>query len=467
MANENEQDPQAPATVDPTPYRVIQKGRTANIGVTDYESLVTHHPGANSSARVVNGVVTGGEAGRRHAVIDGEIQEIEVRTARRDYGLSENQVLEKRDFILEDSRIRSGQPNVRNVDVPSPLAGYVGRVSPTEGLVDIYDREGGEVIARVRHMSNIAVAEGDTIQYGQALGTQSNVATVPVHVHMEVDTRYHQQFDNYVDDLASGRLALDPPRRGQGIEARPVVDDDIIRIGESDDRVRAAARNLNAAGIRGADGQPLAEDGVYRLSMQAAVINYQNAQGLPATGNLDPATLQRLVPPTQNQDAPAPNAPAPNVPAPGTQPATPEGAQPVPPPGNRGPALGPLGSNDPLLPQAEAATRRLDASLGREYDGNSACMAASAACLARKQGLTEINHIVLSAANANGVAAGQNMIVVQGELQSPGRQLASMRTDDAVRTPVADSLAQLNRLNEANPAAPSQEAQAQARGRSA
>lgn len=457
MANENEQDPQAVAPADPTPYRVIQKGRTVNVPVTDYESLVTHHPGANADARVVDGVVTGGQAGRRHAVIDGEIQEIEVRTARRDYGLTENQVLEKRDFILEDPRLATG-PASRGVDVPSPLAGYVGRVSPTEGLVDIYDREGGEVIARVRHMSNIAVTEGDTIQYGQALGTQSNVATVPIHVHMEVDTRYHQQFDNYVDDLASGRLALDPPRRGQGIEARAVVDDGIIRIGETDDRVRAAAQQLNAAGLRGADGQPLAEDGVYRLSMQAAVINYQNAQGLPATGNLDPATLQRLVPPTQTQDAPAPAAPAP-----GTQPAAPQGAQPAPPPGNRGSAPGSLGSNDPLLPQAEAATRRLDASLGREYDGNSACMAASAACLARKQGLTGIDHIVLSAANAQGVAAGQNLIVVQGDLQNPGRQLASMRTDDAVRTPVADSVAQLNRLYEASQSTPSQDANAQSR----
>ncbi|RDZ26110.1 peptidoglycan-binding protein [Lysobacter silvisoli] len=281
---------------------------------------------------------------------------------------------------------------------------------------------------------------------------------------MEVDTRYHQQFDQYVDDLASGRLSLDPPRRGQGIEPRPVVDDGIIRIGETDDRVRAAAAQLNAAGYRGADGQRLNEDGVYRLSMQAAVINYQTAQGLPATGNLDQATLQRLVPPTQTQDAPAPNAPAPNAPAPNAPPAAPQGAQPAPPPGQRGAASGPLGSNDPLLPQAEAATRRLDASLGRQYDGNSACMAASAACLARREGLTSIDHIVLSNANVQGVAAGQNMIVVQGDLQNPGRQLASMRTDDAVRTPVADSVAQLNRLYDANQQAnPAQEAQVQGR----
>lgn len=463
MANENEQDPQAAAPADPTPYRVIQKGRTANIPVTDFESLVTHHPGTNATARVVNGVVTGAEAGRQHAVIDGEIQEIEVRTARRDYGLSENQVLEKKDFILEDSRLANGAAGVRSVDVPSPLAGYVGRVDAGQGLVDIYDREGGEVIARVRHMSGIAVAEGDTIQYGQALGTQNNTATRAVHVHMEVDTRYHQQYENYMEDLTSGRLSLDPPRRGQGIEPRPVVDDGVIRIGESDPQVTAAAQRLNAAGIRGADGQPLAEDGVYRLSMQAAVINYQNAQGLPATGNLDPATLQRLVPPTQNQDAPAPNAPAPTAPAPNAAPVTPQDTQPTA-PGNRGPVHGSLGSNDPLLPQAEAATRRLDASLGRQYDGDSACMAASAACLARKQGLTGIDHIVLSSANAQGVAAGQNLIVVQGDLQNPGRQLASMRTDDAVRTPVADSVAQLNRMYEANQqSGPAQDAQAQGR----
>lgn len=456
MANENEQDPQTAASVDPTSYRVIQKGRTLNVPVTDYESLVTHHPGTNKDARVVNGVVTGAESGRRHAVIDGEIQEIEVRTARRDFGLTENQVLEKRDFILEDPRLATG-PGSRGVDVPSPLAGYVGRVDKASGLVDIYDRQGGEVIARVRHMKDIAVAEGDSIQYGQALGTQSNVATVPIHVHMEVDTRYHQQFDNYIDDLASGRLSLDPPRRGQGIEPRPVVDDGIIRIGESSDQARAAAVQLNAAGYRDADGQRLAEDGVYRLSMQAAVIKYQEAQGLPATGNLDPATLQRLVPPVQQQ------APEPNAPAPLTLPAEPRSEQPAATridTSNATPST--TSCNDPLLPQAEAATRRLDASLGREYNGDSACMAASAACLARKEGLTGIDHMVLSTGTTR-AAPGEKLIVVQGDLHAPGHQLASMRTEDAVRTPVTDSVQQLNQLYDLSQNASSQEASVQAR----
>ena len=431
MIDEQQSDPRG-VPEPQSPYRVIQKGMTANIPVTDFDSLVTHHPAANSRAEVVNGVVVEGERPRRHALIDSEIEQIEVWTPQNSRGLTRDQVLLKKDFILEDSRLVAGARGVRDLDVPSPLVGYVGRRSDVEGLVDIYDREGGEVIARIRHMRDIAVNEGDTIQYGQALGTQSNQATGKIHVHMEVDTRYYQQYENYLQDLSDGRLSIDPTRRGQGIEAREVIDDGVVRIGESSDLARIAQQRLNAEGYRDANGQVLAEDGVYRLSMQAAVINYQNAQGLPATGDLDPATLQQL---------------APQMLPPQVNPAAPERDTRLPDPGNQryGEASTRPISSDPLLPQAEAATRRLDASLGREYDHNSACMAASAACLARQAGLSGIDHIVLSAGNGQ-VAAGENLIVVQGDLHSPARHLASMKTEEAVRTPVADSVQLLNRL---------------------
>lgn len=427
-------------------YRVVQKGVTANIPVTDFDSLVTHHPGANSGAKVVDGGVRDGERRRRRAVIDSEIQEIEVWTLQDSYGLTRDQVLLKKDFMLEDSRLAIGERGVRDVDVPSPLAGYVGARNDAQGLVDIYDREGGEVIARIRHMRDIAVNEGDTIQYGQALGTQSNRGTEKVHVHMEVDTRYYQQYQNYLQDLCDGRLSIDPARRGQGIEARAVVDDGVIRIGESSELARIAQQRLNAEGYRDANGQALVEDGVYRLPMQAAVINYQNAQGLPATGNLDPTTLQRL---------------APQMLPPQVNPANPERDTRLPDPHveRYGGAPAQPTINDPLLQQAEAATRRLDASLGREYDLHSACMAASAACLARKQGLTGIDHILLSAGNGR-LAPGENLIVVQGDLRDPAHRLASMRTEDAVRTPVGDSVQQLNQLYAASQSAPAQDANA-------
>lgn len=102
---------------------------------------------------------------------------------------------------------------------------------------------------------------------------------------------------------------------------------------------------------------------------------------------------------------------------------------------------------DPLVTQAEAAVRRLDAKVGREYDGQSACMAASAACLAKANGLSQIDHVLLSEARGT-VRAGENMFVVQGEPGDPAQRRAQMKTDDAIKTPVDRSVAQLQILNE-------------------
>ncbi len=51
---------------------------------------------------------------------------------------------------------------------------------------------------------------------------------------------------------------------------------------------------------------------------------------------------------------------------------------------------------DPLHRQAEDAVRRLERALGREYDDNSARLAASSAYLAKENGLARIDHVVLS-----------------------------------------------------------------------
>lgn len=56
-----------------------------NDAVSDFEDLVTHHPQSNRNASIQNGVVVGAEPGRRHGVISGEIQEIEVATPRNTY----------------------------------------------------------------------------------------------------------------------------------------------------------------------------------------------------------------------------------------------------------------------------------------------------------------------------------------------------------------------------------------------
>ena len=105
------------------------------------------------------------------------------------------------------------------------------------------------------------------------------------------------------------------------------------------------------------------------------------------------------------------------------------------------------GPQDPLIPQAESAVRRLDAKAGREYDDQSACMAASAACLAKANGLSRIDHLFLSEARGSSQKE-ENLFVVQGAPDDPAHLRAQMKTQDAIDTPVEKSLAQLQALNE-------------------
>lgn len=411
-------------------YRVIQlewSQRTGarNASVEDFEGLVTHHPQTNRNARVVDGAVVGGQDGRAFGVVGGEIQEIEVAREERTFGLTPHRVLLKKDFILEDSRLATG-PGSRAVDVPSPVSGVIGHVHAASGRVDVLDRAGGEVIARVRHMSPLLVEEGDVIEYGQALGVQGMQMTGAIHVHMEVDTRYFVQYQNYLEDLVVGRLAIDSGRREIGIQAREAVDDGTLRIGESSVNLRDVQRRLNDAGYTGADGQPLAEDGVYRLSMQRAVINFQEANGLPPTGDLDPATMRTIAPPMfpPEVNPRMPDQQPPYVPLQGQADVSSAAAQ------------------NPLLAQSRDAMHRLEATLGREFDHNSERMAASAACLAKDSGLSRVDHVLLSNATET-KRQGETFFVVQGDPANPAHRRAHMPTEQALNAPLEQSLQRL------------------------
>ncbi|MEO6518643.1 MAG: XVIPCD domain-containing protein, partial [Pseudoxanthomonas sp.] len=102
---------------------------------------------------------------------------------------------------------------------------------------------------------------------------------------------------------------------------------------------------------------------------------------------------------------------------------------------------------DPLFVQAEAAVRRLEAKTGREYDGQSACLAASAACLAKANGLSQIDHVLLSEARGT-LRGGENMFVVQGEPGDPAQRRAQMQTQDALNAPLDQSVARLQTLSD-------------------
>jgi len=256
---------------------------------------------------MVDGRIIDGEPGRLHAIFGGEIEEIEMARPGRSQGLGPDQVLLKKDFILEDPDHPAGSASARAVDVPSPVAGYIGRVNERQGLVDVYDRQGGDVIARIRHMHPIAVSEGQTVAYGESLGTQGRQQTGAVHVHMEVDTRYYQAYENYIGDLVSGRLPVQSEHR-ENVNPRPIVEDGKVRLGEFDARVLDLQRTLDIEGYRAQGGGTLPQDGVYRASMQGAVLDFQRAHGVPQTGDIDLQTSRFA--PREGGLAPPPFDPA-------------------------------------------------------------------------------------------------------------------------------------------------------------
>lgn len=412
-------------------YRLLQLGAPdpngvqRNVGFDNLEDLVTHHPGANRRARLVGGVPTGVENARRrsYGVIGGEIQEIE--TARTDEyrTLKQDQVLLVKDFILEDARIASGGTGVRDVDVPSPVAGHVGRVDLANGVVEVLDRKDGDVILRARHLDPISVAVGDSVVYGQSLGVQNRAglpASAGKHVHFEVDTRYYNLFERYVRDLSDGTLTMDASRRWEGIASPVAADDGVIRIGERDPRVRDVQAALNEAGHADANGMPWPCDDVYRLSMQPALIRFQQARWLPVTGDIDAPTLNLVMVRRREADRLDHMLPG------------------------RAPC-----ATMPLLEEARKRVGGLDARLGKPYDEASERMAASLAVLAKEHGFDRIDHVVLSIAT-NDAAAGRAVFIFQGDPRDPTHLRAAMPTDVAVRTPAARSLDRLQELDRAS-----------------
>src|SRR3546814_14363936 len=100
-----------------------------------------------------------------------DLQETETPRTDEYHSLKSDQVLLIKDFILED--VPAAGVCTRVVDVPAPVAGYVSRRDDRNGVVEIADNPGGNVVARIRHLGQIDVEEGQTLVDGQVLGTHN------------------------------------------------------------------------------------------------------------------------------------------------------------------------------------------------------------------------------------------------------------------------------------------------------
>jgi hypothetical protein len=100
-----------------------------------------------------------------------------------------------------------------------------------------------------------------------------------------------------------------------------------------------------------------------------------------------------------------------------------------------------------LYQQVREHVSRLDASHGRQYDELSERLTGSLMVLAKSNNLTSVDHVVLSKATPN-AGPGENVFVVQGELDNPGHKRAAMQTEAAVTAPFEQSQVQLEELSQ-------------------
>jgi putative chitinase len=187
----------------------------------------------------------------------------------------------------------------------------------------------------------------------------------------------------------------------------PRATDPRLQKGESGPTVRELQSALDHLGYRDGHGHRLHADGDFGDNTEAAVRAFQAAHGLPQVGRVGPRTRAAL---EMSARSPSP-----------VDPAHPDHA---------------------LQRQVSRAVDAMERSLGRHPDENSERLKASLLLAAKQQGLTRVDHVVLSEARGP-VQAGQHVFAVQGRIDDPASRRVHVATQQALATPVQASWARL------------------------
>ncbi|MEN5355351.1 XVIPCD domain-containing protein [Stenotrophomonas sepilia] len=92
-----------------------------------------------------------------------------------------------------------------------------------------------------------------------------------------------------------------------------------------------------------------------------------------------------------------------------------------------------------LYMQIRAGVERLDAESGKQWDESSQRMSASLLVLAKEQGFSRVDHVVLNNPTES-LARGEKVFIVEGAMDDPAQRRGTMSTMDALRVPEAESL---------------------------
>lgn len=205
-----------------------------------------------------------------------------------------------------------------------------------------------------------------------------------------------------VRGIQDGRISLEQlatlgnePQRSTQHRNSP----DTLRHGDTGEPVGTLQSRLQALGYTDSHGQPINADRSFGPATEAAVRAFQRDNQLTADGIVGSRTLEAL------------------------QQAQPRQASGLDQPGHDGHAM---------YTQALRVVHSLDASQGRTPDHMSANFAGALAAQSRSEGMTRIDHLVLSDDASRAYA-------VQGELNSPFKQYASVEVAQAVVQPLGQS----------------------------
>lgn len=106
-----------------------------------------------------------------------------------------------------------------------------------------------------------------------------------------------------------------------------------------------------------------------------------------------------------------------------------------------------------LYSSARDAVAAMERGLGRNYDDNSEKLAQASTVLARQSGMERVDHVVLSINNQH-VNAGENLIVVSGQLDDPAHLRAAVKTREALARSREDNEELLTQARTQSVAAP-------------
>lgn len=200
----------------------------------------------------------------------------------------------------------------------------------------------------------------------------------------------------------------------------------VLKEGSHGEEVRRLQSSLAGLGYKGAHGHPLKADGEFGPATKAAVKALQQNSGIAQDGVAGADTLAAIEHAQDLLEAGRRHRPHHHH-----HPLSP-GYLPL-------PALNHVSHPDhALFRQAQDAVHRLDAQHNRKPDHHSENLAAALTVAARQQGMHRIDHAALS-------ADATRAYVMQGDPQSPHKQVAEVATQQATTTSVEQSTQALAR----------------------